>query len=130
MIRTTVFINEQHVPLALEWDGLDRNAHHVLASAPNGEPIGCGRMLLTADDPGHIGRMAVLAPWRHQGVGSALLTSLLMAAHQTGLHTVHLDAQVSAIGFYEPHGFTAHGPEFMDAGIPHRHMSRHLDETG
>jgi predicted GNAT family N-acyltransferase len=33
-----------------------------------------------------------------------------------------LHAQVTAIPFYEKHGFMADGEKFMDAGIPHRNM--------
>ena len=33
-----------------------------------------------------------------------------------------LAAQTHALGFYEALGFEAFGPEFMDAGIPHRDM--------
>jgi hypothetical protein len=31
MIRTQVFIEEQKVPIALEWDGLDDKAQHLIA---------------------------------------------------------------------------------------------------
>ena len=120
VIRRTVFIEEQRVPEALEWDGLDATAIHVLAWADD-QPVGCGRML----PDGHIGRMAVCNPYRGKGIGAQLLTALIDQA--TGRHTqVFLDAQVSAIGFYERFGFYAHGPVFMDAGIPHRHMTRTL----
>jgi len=130
MIRTSVFMDEQMVPPELEWDGLDDAAIHVLATTPDGKPIGCGRMLITTDDPGHIGRMAVLQPWRGQGVGSTLLIALLNAAQNHALKKLNLDAQVTAIGFYEHHGFSAHGPEFMDAGIPHRHMRQTINPPG
>jgi predicted GNAT family N-acyltransferase len=126
-IRTIVFMDEQGVPADLEWDGLDADAQHVLATTADGTAIGCARMLTTADDPGHIGRMAVLANFRGQGVGSSLLIALMDWARSMGLESTHLDAQVDAIGFYEQHGFCAHGAVFMDAGIPHRHMSRTLD---
>ncbi|MBI5135725.1 MAG: GNAT family N-acetyltransferase [Nitrospirae bacterium] len=121
-IRRAVFVDEQHVPENLEWDGLDEAARHVLALAPGGAPIGCGRLL--AD--GHIGRMAVLAAHRGRGVGTALLNALLGLARADGHRTVFLDAQVHAIGFYRRLGFIPDGPEFMDAGIPHRHMTRPL----
>jgi predicted GNAT family N-acyltransferase len=47
---------------------------------------------------------------------------MVREARRRGLHQVHLNAQVKAIEFYERLGFTAEGPEFMDAGIAHRHM--------
>ena len=123
-VREQVFVQEQQVPLELEWDGLDAEALHVLAVDAKGRPVGTGRML--AD--GHIGRVAVLPTWRGRGVGRALVAALLELARRRGLHRVRLAAQTEAIGFYETLGFAAHGPEFMDAGIPHRHMEREVTQ--
>jgi predicted GNAT family N-acyltransferase len=121
-VREQVFIQEQHVPEGLEWDGLDDAAIHVVAQDKHAQVIGTARLL----KDGHICRMAVLPEWRHQGVGSAMLKELLLIAQQRQLPKVFLHAQTTAIGFYERHGFHALGEEFMDAGIPHRHMERNL----
>lgn len=121
-VRETVFMQEQQVPEALEWDGLDAEAIHLLARDINGTPIATARML--AD--GHIGRVAVLAPWRGRGIGTALMEKMFDIATTKGMSALHLDAQVSAIPFYERLGFHAEGEIFMDAGIPHRHMHRTL----
>jgi predicted GNAT family N-acyltransferase len=121
-VREQVFIQEQHVPEELEWDGHDARAIHIVAYDAHDQVIGTARLL--AD--GHIGRMAVLESWRKHGVGSAMLTKLLMRAQQHNLSKVFLHAQISAIGFYERHGFITLGEEFMDAGIPHRHMEKDL----
>ncbi|WP_426702846.1 GNAT family N-acetyltransferase [Rhodanobacter sp. Col0626] len=123
-LRDTVFIQEQGVPEQRERDGLDVDCRHVLARDDTGQPIGCGRLT-----PNHkIGRMAVLQEWRGQGVGVALLRELVALARALGWPGVALDAQVSAIGFYEREGFLAHGEEFEDAGLAHRAM--HLSLSG
>ncbi len=118
-LRREVFIVEQHVPESLEWDEADAQSIHVLALDITGQPIGTGRLL----PDGHIGRMAVLQPWRRHGVGSAILQFLIARARDAGREAVHLNAQTHALGFYARHGFIAHGAEFMDAGIPHRQMT-------
>lgn len=118
-IRLEVFVQEQGVPEALEWDELDEASSHVLARDAAGRPVGCGRLT-----PLHkIGRMAVRQPWRGTGVGVALLRELVSRARALGWTEVSLDAQITAIGFYEREGFVAHGEVFDDAGIPHRHMT-------
>ncbi len=117
-IRETVFMQEQKVPAELEWDGEDENAIHLLASDGDGNPIGCARII----GDGHIGRMAVLKPWRGQGVGLSLLQCAVDVVKQLGCAQAILDAQTYAIPFYERMGFIAEGEAFMDAGIPHRHM--------
>lgn len=117
-LRETVFIQEQGVPEQRERDGLDGDCWHVLARAGNGEPIGCGRLAPQRK----IGRLAVLAEWRRHGVGTALLGELTARARTQGWADVTLDAQVSALGFYERAGFQAYGDVFDDAGLPHRKM--------
>ena len=125
-LRGTVFIQEQGVPEQRERDGLDVDCWHVLARDDAGQPIGCGRLT-----PAHkIGRMAVLQEWRGRGVGMALLRELVAHARTQGWPEVALDAQVSAIGFYEREGFVAYGEEFEDAGLPHRAMRLALPADG
>jgi predicted GNAT family N-acyltransferase len=121
-LRRTVFIQEQQVPESLEWDEFDVVSQHALALDVHGQPIGTGRLL----PDGHIGRMAVLHEWRCRGAGGAILEFLADCARRRGDTILHLNAQTHAIGFYERHGFIAHGEEFQDAGIPHRHMTRKL----
>lgn len=118
-VRREVFIVEQQVPEALEWDDADAMSVHVLALDARGLPIGTGRLL--AD--GQIGRMAVVRDWRRHGVGSTILDLLLALARQQGYSAVHLHAQTHALGFYARHGFVVHGETFTEAGIPHRLMA-------
>jgi len=122
-LRRRVFIEEQNVPENEEWDAADATATHVAAIFHNGEKyqlVGCARLL--AD--GQIGRMAVQKKWRGRGVGAALLQFTVGVARRMKLETVSLNAQTHAIGFYQRYGFIADGEEFLDAGIPHRKMSR------
>lgn len=116
-VRDMVFIQEQHVPVELEWDGLDADCIHVLAFSGE-KPIGTARLLLN----GHIGRMAVLKNWRNQGVGSAMLQHLLDEMRNRGIQYAVLNAQITATDFYRRFGFQAEGEEFMEAGIPHIRM--------
>ncbi len=121
-VRRAVFIVEQQVPEALEWDADDAVSTHVLALDAAGHPIGTGRLL----PDGHIGRMAVSAAWRRHGVGQAILHWLIDCARTRGDAAVHLHAQTHALGFYARAGFVAQGAVFMEAGIPHRAMTLRL----
>lgn len=123
-LRHQVFVVEQNVPLALEWDGEDANCRHALAFI-DGQAVGTGR--LTAD--GQIGRMAVLEAARGQGVGAAILNELITLARADGLSTVYLHAQVHARRFYERAGFVADGPVFAEAGIDHVNMTLAVDRA-
>lgn len=121
-IRRAVFIEEQKVPVKLEWDGLDTGAVHVLGNLCGQVPAGTGRLL----PDGRIGRLAVLPTARGRGLGGAMLEWLVECAGDAGHERVLLAAQIHATVFYERHGFVANGPVFDDAGIPHRLMYRRL----
>ena len=121
-IRRLVFIVEQNVPQDEEWDGRDEDAWHWLATDESEAPIGTCRLL----PDGQIGRMAVVSEHRGAGIGAALLEAAVEKARHLGMPDVFLHAQTHALGFYEQLGFTAHGDEFMDAGIPHLHMTQVL----
>ncbi|MCG8426247.1 MAG: GNAT family N-acetyltransferase [Chromatiales bacterium] len=122
-IRDQVFIQEQAVPKALEWDGEDESSLHVIAEDTEGNAIGTGRLLTS----GQIGRMAVLPRWRSYGVGSALLNALLQTARLGNYPTIFLNAQIHAKAFYNQHGFTPVGEQFMEADIPHIRMELRKD---
>lgn len=121
-VREAVFVEEQKVPRELEMDEQDAVCRHVVARDGEGGVIGTGRLL----PDGHIGRMAVLADWRGTGVGRALLERLLEEAASQQMPHLALHAQTQASGFYRRFGFVEEGPEFMEAGIPHRVMVRSL----
>jgi ElaA protein len=74
-------------------------------------------------DAAKIQRVAVLKEARTGGIGSLLMRAMLDDLRQDGRYKkAILGSQTHAIGFYEKLGFTAHGPEYDDAGIPHRDM--------
>jgi predicted GNAT family N-acyltransferase len=121
-VRRAVFIDEQGVPEALEWDEHDAVSTHWLATSDDGTPIGCARLL----PDGHIGRMAVLPAWRGRGVGRALLAAVMSAAKARGHTTLRLSAQTHAAAFYAQAGFVVVGDEYEEAGIPHVAMQMSL----
>lgn len=120
-VREAVFILEQQVDPALEWDEHETSAQHFLALRGK-EPLATGR--ITAD--GKIGRMAVMQDARGLGLGARLLQAICEYAQTQGMHRVYLHAQTHALPFYRKAGFEVQGEEFMEAGIPHRKMVRSL----
>lgn len=125
-IRTDVFMVEQQVPAADEWDGKDQNAAHFLVHASS-EALGCARILIEqidGTDHYHIGRVAVQKHYRGRGLGSQLMQALIEWCRQGNPNAcIYLHAQTSRRAFYERLGFVAREGEFMDAGIAHIHMT-------
>ncbi|GLT12351.1 GNAT family N-acetyltransferase [Sulfitobacter porphyrae] len=122
-LRRVVFIEEQGVSEADELDGLDNTCLHLLAR-DGATPVGTARVLFDGE-VAKIGRVCVLRSHRGSGLGAGLIRAALAAAEGRA-RKARLGAQVHALGFYEALGFTAVGPVFDDAGIPHRDMVRDL----
>ena len=123
-IRRQVFTDEQGVDEALDLDGQDPTCFHVLAWERHDLAVGTARIT----PGGKIGRMAVLKEWRRQGVGGLMLQSLLAHGAEQGLQEVYLHAQLTAVAFYQRHGFIREGAPFEEAGIAHVRMIRPLGE--
>jgi YbgC/YbaW family acyl-CoA thioester hydrolase len=125
-IRREVFIAEQRIPEALEWDAKDASALHALALNRLGQPIATGRLVAEAPGLARIGRVAVQRALRGGGHGEALVRALEDAARARGDVEVTLSAQRSAEAFYRRLGYAPHGEPFEDAGIVHLEMRRKL----
>lgn len=116
-IRTVVFIKEQNVPVELEWDEFDNDSTHIIAYYDN-KPVGTARLL----NDGHIGRMAVLKPYRNRNIGQNMLKYLIEIAQKKSINKIELSAQEHAVEFYKKYGFSVTGNVYLDAGIPHYNM--------
>ena len=121
-LREQVFIEEQHVPEALEWDDEDADSMHFLARDADGKPLGCVRLTPSRQ----LSRLCVLEPLRNQGIGKALVEAAEQAAREQGIKEIYLHAQTHATSFYEAAGFTVNGGIFLEADIPHRQMYKEL----
>ncbi len=117
-IRETVFIQEQSVPIQMEWDEWDARAWHLLALDEKDNSLGTARICAN----GQIGRMAVFRQYRRQGIGSALLNQAIKLARTRQLSPIFVHAQTAVEPFYNQFGFIPVGKEFIEAGIPHIEM--------
>ncbi len=125
-VRLAVFVAEQGIDEAIDFDGTDPPCHHVLAYAPGGVPVGTGRL----QPDGRIGRIAVLRAWRGRGIGRRITLALVAAARTAGHREVTLHAQASAIDFYARLGFRPRGGRFLEAAIEHQTMVLALAGAG
>ncbi len=117
VVRTLVFIEEQLVKPEFEWDDVDANAVHLLATYDN-QPIACLRIIHYQK----IGRMAVIKHWRGVGLGASLLLEAISICQKHGSQHIDLSAQTHAINFYLKAGFKQISDEYCDVDIPHVDM--------
>jgi len=123
-IREEVFIVEQSVPVDLERDEHDSKALHFIARA-DGRSVGTARVVLRDNcTSAKIGRVAVCRSNRGFGIGKLLIAAIEATPDLKHVHNFLLDAQTHALQFYARLGYEPYGEEFIDAGIPHRHMRK------
>ncbi|WP_425379502.1 GNAT family N-acetyltransferase [Spiroplasma endosymbiont of Stenodema calcarata] len=118
IIRKTVFVDEQYVPLSEEVDQYDQTAYHIVGYNEQ-EPVCCAR-ILQQNEKWFLGRIAVLKVYRQHHIGKLLLEVLLnfvQTNHKPA--AVYLFAQEQVLGFYEKLGFIKNGESFIDANIVH-----------
>lgn len=129
LVRTEVFLQEQRVPVEMEWGAEDDTALHAVAVNRLGMPVATGRLLPAVSGTARIGRMAVTRVLRGSGLGRDILQALMQAAAERGDREVMLHAQRSAEGFYRQLGFTPHGEPFDEAGMAHIEMRSQISAS-
>jgi predicted GNAT family N-acyltransferase len=121
-IRHVVFCDEQQVPLDLEWDEHEGACEHVLAEV-DGIPLGAARIRPYKPGVFKVERVAVLKEARGQGIGLFIMAEIMRRLADRKAAAVVLNAQTPVETFYHRLGFVSEGEHFMEAGIPHVHMS-------
>lgn len=125
LIRIQVFQVEQGVDPALEFDGLDESAEHLLAYLDN-QPVGTTRIRYLDHQTAKIERLAVLSAARGQGIGNQLMEKALDVLVQKDIQKVMIHAQEYVKNLYYKLGFEEVGERFEEAGISHIKMIKKL----
>ncbi|MBB1308482.1 MULTISPECIES: GNAT family N-acetyltransferase [Pseudoalteromonas] len=117
-IRERVFVCELHIPKHIEFDNLDRYAHHILVTDDSQGPVATGRLC----SDGLISRIAVLPEHRNRSVYRSLLNYIVELAQQQGCDCVSINCILNEVERFKRNGFEQQGCVFMEAGIPRLRM--------
>jgi len=117
LIREQVFIQEQQIAVADEWDAEDAVSVHFVVYDQD-QPIATARLLQNNS----VGRVAVLKSHRGLGIGKLLMQQIIQQAKHQQREFLKLSSQVHAIQFYAGLGFKVEGEQYLDCGIPHIDM--------
>lgn len=117
LIREQVFIQEQQIAVADEWDAEDAISVHFVVYDQD-QPIATARLLQNNS----VGRVAVLKSHRGLGIGKLLMHQIIQQAKHQQREFLKLSSQVHAIQFYAGLGFNVEGEQYLDCGIPHIDM--------
>jgi len=124
-VRRRVFVEEQGVGEAVEMDGRDDAAIHVVLTDDTG-PVATARLRFPEPSTAKIERVAVLSDYRGQGLGASVMDAAETVATDRGATDAVLHAQLRVREFYERLGYEAEGETFEEAGIPHVAMCKSL----
>ena len=122
-IREFVFVVEQEVDAAEEYDEFETTSVHFLAML-EGTPVGTARWRFTSNGV-KMERFAVLKEARGKGVGQALVAAVLkdIEMHPDGKGKKrYLHAQIHAMPLYAKFGFQQVGEQFEECAILHYKM--------
>jgi predicted N-acetyltransferase YhbS len=116
-------------PLGMSLKNEDLSRDHedvILVAQDGGNVIGC--LMLHHVDSGQLQmrQMAVYNEWQGKGIGRLLVQAAEVYAAEKGYSKIVLHARKVALGFYEVLGYTAHGDEFSEVGIPHYMMEKQV----
>jgi cystathionine beta-lyase len=124
-IRRAVFIVEQRIDEAEEYDGLDDASLHFVALS-DGKIVGTARVRFPSTEYAKIERMAVLKEFRRCGVGAGILACIEKELKARQVPVVVLHAQITAAPFYKSRGYKPVGAHFYEAGIEHSKMKKKI----
>lgn len=124
-VRRRVFVEEQRVPMELEIDEYEDEATHFVAYI-DGEPVGTARLRWKDHLTAKAERVAVMKPYRGNGIGKLLMQALEEEARRKNATSIQLHAQIQAQQFYERLGYKAYGDLFFDANIKHIAMKKNF----
>jgi predicted GNAT family N-acyltransferase len=122
-IRKEVFVIEQKVDPADEYDEYEETSTHFLALL-DGLPVGTARWRLTQKGV-KLERFAVLKEARGHGVGQTLVAEVLsdISANNATIGKLkYLHSQLSAVPLYSKFGFEKEGDIFEECNILHYKM--------
>jgi predicted GNAT family N-acyltransferase len=123
-LRYEVFCVEQGVPRHEELDGRDHEALHLVA-VQDGDLLGTCRLLFVGPTV-QFSRLAVRQDERRRGIAAALLRLADEETRAGGARRLVLHAQTYARPLYDAAGYEPRGRVFMEAGIEHIAMEKHL----
>jgi predicted GNAT family N-acyltransferase len=123
-LRHDVFCVEQGVPVYEELDGRDSEGVHLVAVS--GDAVLATCRLLFVGPTVQFSRLAVRQSARRQGIATALLALADEETRAGGARRIVLHAQTYARALYEAAGYEPRGRIFMEAGIEHIAMEKHL----
>lgn len=104
LIRRQVFVDEQSIPREYDLDGLDEESHHILVTDST-SIVASARLYPVDSKHAVMARIAVLKEYRCSGIGTKMVSSLMLQACEMGYSSLEIHAHEHLRSYYEKFGF-------------------------
>ncbi len=117
-IRETVFLDEQG--FEKEYDENDNIAKHIVIYDESTAVATCRVYWDSEVNCHHVGRIAVLKPYRGKGLGIKIVSEAEHLVKELGGKEVFISGQLRVAEFYKNKlGYTQYGDTYLEENVPH-----------
>ncbi|MFC1953872.1 GNAT family N-acetyltransferase [Chloroflexota bacterium] len=109
----------------MDQDGNDSDALHLIIKKAD-SVTGTLRIRFLTNQEVKLERMAILKSSRGNGIGREAVFFIEKELKTRGIEMIVLHAQHTATAFYQKCGFKETGSPFLEAGIKHIRMEKHI----
>jgi predicted GNAT family N-acyltransferase len=113
-VRIQAMAKKHGITLQREFDALDGPEMRYILALDGDFPVATARLYPIDADSMMIGRVVVLPEYRHQGLGSRVMTACEDWIRDLGCHHAVLESRDNKTAFYESLGYTITGDAFID----------------
>ena len=113
-VRIQAMAKKHHITLREEFDELDGPEMKYILALDGDFPVGTARIYALDGDSMMIGRVVVLPEYRHQGLGSQIMTACEAWIRDLGRHVAVLESRENKTEFYASLGYAATTGEIIE----------------
>ena len=106
-VRIQAMARKHQIPLQVEFDEHDTPETKYIVIVDDYLPVATCRLYPIDNERMMLGRIVVLPEYRHQGLGSRVVTEAEAWAKELGFRTTVLESRDNKIHFYETLGYKA-----------------------
>ena len=106
-VRIQAMARKHQIPLDVEFDEHDTPETKYIVAVDNYLPIATCRLYAIDDTKVMLGRIVVLPEYRHQGIGTLVVSEAETWARELGFTTAVVESRDNKIPFYESMGYVA-----------------------
>lgn len=103
------------------------NLDLLIAAFENKTIIGCCILSNLANKTMQLRQMAVSADQQYRGIGAKIIKFAENYCLQNQHKSIILHARATAVGFYQKLGYEVFGDEYLEVGLSHFNMKKHLN---